>query len=569
MRFGSLVRLIYVRPARYRVWILILTIFFVLALIPFLRSIYHSPGSAYSDLDAAAVTLIKNPPAVDLLTGERLTSAKGARDVRNDQYKFRVEHPGYQTHYEWSDQPPLPADALLLAPDNPEAYRRLAWKNPAGPKLIVLQFDGMTPALVERYRAEHSMPALETMLERGTGGRLTSCCELRSPPIWTTINSGLPPAEHGIEGFLKSDPRTGDLLDYQPADVHAPRLWDITRRHGLWTALLGVFLIDPQENLLGPQKLASGRRLVAQWRAEKSPAVVVLYLTDADYTAHRHFLEAEPEHFRRQGWHFTDEAVAFYREALPQAYRTLDAWIGLALTLAGPDTAILLLSDHGLRPVAGPPLPIANAEKLAAILNKNLPGFTACDTRVDETLQLCARPGTDLRSAKELLENAKLDSGEPLFAGVSIHDLTAAGAGEPPARVLEAVVAPALLSPDRRPTDRWNIGNRHPHLSRLFDFDATNSGEHDPEGVYYLAGAGIRVGSPAKDPSVFDAMPTMLTLLGLPAALDMPGRAWTECLDGPKLLPRIASYGRSNSTAAAQIPSAATINHLKSLNYIQ
>ena len=569
MRFGSLYRLLHVWPMRYRVWGLVLTSFFLLAFIPFLRSLFHSSHSSYSNLDAAAVTSIKNPPAIDLLTGERLTEAKGARDVYNDEYRFRVEHPGYLTHYEWSNQPSLPADALLLAPDHPEAYRRHAWKNPAGPKLIVLQFDGMTPALVERYRAERQLPALETMLERGTGGRLASCCELRSPPIWTTINSGLPPAEHGIDGFLKSDPHTGELLDYLPADVRAPRLWDIARRHGLWTALLGVFLIDPQENLLGPQKLPSGQRLMAKWRAGASPEVVVIYIADADYTAHHYFLAAEPDHFRRQGWNFTDESVAFYREALPQAYRTLDAWIGLALMLSGPDTAILLLSDHGLRPVAGPPLPIANAEKLAAILNKSIPGFTACDTRVDATLQLCARPGTDLQSAKELLENAKLDNGDSLFTGVSIHDLPAASAGEPPAHMLVAVVAPALLSPDRRPTDRWNIGDRHPHLSRLIDFDASHSGEHDPVGVYYLAGAGIRVGSAAKDPSVFDAMPTMLTLLGLPAAQDMPGRVWIECLDGPKPLPRIASYGRTDGAVAAQTPSAATINHLKSLNYIQ
>ncbi len=59
-----------------------------------------------------------------------------------------------------------------------------------------------------------------------------------------------------------------------------------------------------------------------------------------------------------------------------------------------------------------------------------------------------------------------------------------------------------------------------------------NSGQHDnaPPGIILMQGRGIRRGATIADATVFDVAPTVLSLLGLPAAADMAGRPLADAL---------------------------------------
>jgi thioredoxin-like negative regulator of GroEL len=65
---------------------------------------------------------------------------------------------------------------------------------------------------------------------------------------------------------------------------------------------------------------------------------------------------------------------------------------------------------------------------------------------------------------------------------------------------------------------------------------------HRPYGILAGAGPGIRAGGSLHGASIMDLTPTALTLLGLPAAADMPGRVLVEALDGVSELPRVPSW---------------------------
>src|SRR5678816_4160771 len=46
--------------------------------------------------------------------------------------------------------------------------------------------------------------------------------------------------------------------------------------------------------------------------------------------------------------HVAEADFAFYREVMPRVYQLQDAMLGTLLDLVGPDTTVVLLSDHGL-----------------------------------------------------------------------------------------------------------------------------------------------------------------------------------------------------------------------------
>jgi hypothetical protein len=103
--------------------------------------------------------------------------------------------------------------------------------------------------------------------------------------------------------------------------------------------------------------------------------------------------------------------------------------------------------------------------------------------------------------------------------------------------------------------------------------------EHAPDGILLMSGGGIRAGAQlAPAPSLLDVTPTLLALLGLPRATDMPGRVLTEALQ-PEVIAAIphaalASYGpysppmRVRGADATELTDETT-EKLRALGYVK
>jgi tetratricopeptide (TPR) repeat protein len=65
---------------------------------------------------------------------------------------------------------------------------------------------------------------------------------------------------------------------------------------------------------------------------------------------------------------------------------------------------------------------------------------------------------------------------------------------------------------------------------------------HRPFGIFAASGPTIRGGARVYGASILDIVPTILQVLGLPAAYDMPGRVLAEALSEPALIDRIESW---------------------------
>ena len=108
-------------------------------------------------------------------------------------------------------------------------------------------------------------------------------------------------------------------------------------------------------------------------------------------------------------------------------------------------------------------------------------------------------------------------------------------------------------------------GDAHPLLS----------GNHDLSGIAILSGPGLRKHTELPPGSIFDVMPTMLYLLGLPIASDMAGNVWTQALlpeYQKERIKRIATYDpkpRSIPPGPDVSMTDNEIQYLRSLGYLK
>ena len=121
---------------------------------------------------------------------------------------------------------------------------------PATQRTIVIGFDGLDPALTERWMADGSLPHFAALRGRGRYQRLATSNPPQSPVAWASFATGTDPGEHGIFDFLRRKPGSYEP-DFSIAEFAAPEPVELlgmkltlgdpqlrNRRHGqpLWLA---------------------------------------------------------------------------------------------------------------------------------------------------------------------------------------------------------------------------------------------------------------------------------------------------------------------------------------------
>ncbi len=75
-------------------------------------------------------------------------------------------------------------------------------------RLVILGFDGMDPALSERWMADGSLPNFAALARDGHFQRLATTNPPQSPVAWASFATGLDAGGHGIFDFLRRDAQT-------------------------------------------------------------------------------------------------------------------------------------------------------------------------------------------------------------------------------------------------------------------------------------------------------------------------------------------------------------------------
>ena len=112
-------------------------------------------------------------------------------------------------------------------------------------KLVILGFDGMDPALLQRWMSEGQLPNLARLAQRGGMYPLGTTHSPESPTSWASFATGVNPGKHNIYDFLVRDTSTylpdlgmvrreppKFLFDYIP--LSKPKLYSIRGGTSFW-----------------------------------------------------------------------------------------------------------------------------------------------------------------------------------------------------------------------------------------------------------------------------------------------------------------------------------------------
>jgi predicted AlkP superfamily phosphohydrolase/phosphomutase len=267
----------------------------------------------------------------------------------------------------------------------------------ASPKLIIIGLDCMEPSLVfDRWRSD--LPNLSRLMAQGSYGRLESSIPAITVPAWSCMMSGRDPGELGIYGFRNRSNRSyGSMAISDGRAVKFPRLWDILGEQGWKVVALSVPGTSPPYAVNGslvscfltrgqdapfthPPELANQIKEwmpefildVPDFRSEDKAQILsnIYKLCDQRFTLSEKLIEQDAPDFlmlvdmgvdriHHSFWkpmdpnHPQHEPNSPFANAIHDYYCYVDQRVGELLNRCSDDTAVLVVSDHGARPLLG------------------------------------------------------------------------------------------------------------------------------------------------------------------------------------------------------------------------
>ncbi|MQB01615.1 MAG: hypothetical protein GEU78_15220 [Actinobacteria bacterium] len=254
-----------------------------------------------------------------------------------------------------------------------------------GPRLIVLGWDSATFDVIDPLLDAGRLPALASLIERGTKAPLRSTWPPMTDCAWTSVFTGRNPGGHGIFGSWYRAPGSYACRYYSSRDRRAPALWELTQgeRHLVWNVPMafppneidGVMVAGygapPGSTFCVPAEFQS--KLADKWPVED-------LLDRAPHGSLEDFLadllrglETQADALiwamRESGaevveavWPHVDRAQHFFwsargsegplGDAIERVYEATDRASG-RIVEAFPDADVIVISDHGAGPLHG------------------------------------------------------------------------------------------------------------------------------------------------------------------------------------------------------------------------
>jgi predicted AlkP superfamily phosphohydrolase/phosphomutase len=276
------------------------------------------------------------------------------------------------------------------------------WKNKEenkiDKKVLVIGLDAAPPELVfDRFTNE--LPTIGKMIEDGISAKMKSCHPPITIPAWMVMATGKDPGELGIYGFRHR--RDGTYNDYWIANSHSitePPVWNILSRYGKRSCLVGVPPSYPPRPITGNlvscfvtpgtsadkgytypaelsteiEKLVGTYLFDVEFRIEDRDRLQkqIFDMTEQHFNVLKHllktknwdftmFVEIGVDRIQHAFWKFLDEkhpryvSGSQYEEVIEDYYKALDLGIQELLDLSGPETVVLVVSDHGAKMMKG------------------------------------------------------------------------------------------------------------------------------------------------------------------------------------------------------------------------
>lgn len=126
--------------------------------------------------------------------------------------------------------------------------------------VVVIGVDGLEWRLVQKLSGEGRLPELTRLVHDGVAVRLTTLEPAISPPIWTSMATGVTPEVHGILGFVRPDLQgpSGEPVLFTNRERRVKAVWNIAGDAGLSTCTIGYWMTFPVEDVRGVMVAQTG-----------------------------------------------------------------------------------------------------------------------------------------------------------------------------------------------------------------------------------------------------------------------------------------------------------------------
>ncbi len=349
--------------------------------------------------------------------------------------------------------------------------------------------------------AEGRLPNLARLREQGAYGDLQSLEIALSPIVWTTIVTGQRPEDHGIRDFAL------DGVPYTSNSRTAWAFWDLLPRFGLRSAFHYWWASWPAEAVDG--RIVTDRFDTPGLEGRVHPPDDLPPLEAIMEAARR----ATPE---------VSALVGSRGEALPSEFDARHrAKLDVLRRFLERDELVTSMGEAGLRSLE------------YSLYGVYLRGIDAVGHKFWRWHYLHSSP----RLARWVY--GPPDADQALLGPVvdRMNELTDAWVG----RLLRAA------GPDMNVVVVSDHGMTASMSQTAAAGSESETGNHHPSGLLLLAGPDVRPTVVVRGATVYDVFPTILYLLGLPVAENLPGRVLTEALSDDtrrtRPLRRIARYG--------------------------
>ncbi len=422
---------------------------------------------------------------------------------------------------------------------------RDVWGGPRS-RVVLIGVDSADWDLIDPLIEAGDLPHLAALKARGAWGALASMTPTLSPILWTTIATGRPPEDHGILDFLMVDPDGGGEVPISRMFRRVKALWNIAGDLGVRSATVGWWATWPAEAVDGA--MVTDRVAYTLFDLpldEDQPGLVYppglldrvedLRIEDEDITYEevRAIVPIPRDRFERA------------RAALEGAGGWIDPVAHLIRVIAGTRT-YHRIGLHLLR---------EEAPDLALLYYEGL-------DEVNHRFAHYLPPPLGLVADADPGEREAFSVAVPNFYRYQdrlIGEIVDAAGDD---AVILIVSDHGFANGSERPTDVPPDIEGRPGLW------------HGPEGVILVAGPTVAPGRLERT-GLLDITPTVLSLLGLPQAADMPGRPIPSLhADAAEIGVTVASYdtiGEPLQAAGGAISSPQDeemIARLRALGYI-
>lgn len=266
-------------------------------------------------------------------------------------------------------------------------------------KVLVIGLDGVTFDLIGPWIEAGELPNLKRLMEQGAHGKLRTTLPPISSSSWSSFVTGVNPGKHGLVDFVYPGGNSYKVSMVDATSRRTRALWNWLNDAGLQVGLLGIPTTYPVEPVNGfmvsgflapgpdsewayPPELKDelvgelGEFLLAPRERYRSTPYLDRFLEDLTASVENrtqaalYLMRTKPwdlfavvywdtDMVQHETWRLLDPSHPRYdaaesqqkRQLILDFHRKVDADVGRLLDEVGPDTQVVVMSDHGFGPV--------------------------------------------------------------------------------------------------------------------------------------------------------------------------------------------------------------------------